>query len=116
MIKQPSFKVKYTSFVADILTVRMCVIYLIINDFLFISSRTRTIYNIYVFADGDGPFRLFPKEECKVFPLTNGSLFPSLLTLPVDAAASPYTHYKKGKILATVKLQFYLRFADTYVL
>ncbi|KAF2351348.1 hypothetical protein FHG87_017897 [Trinorchestia longiramus] len=45
------------------------------------------------FKDGEAPFRLFPKDDAKVFPLTNGSLFSSLLSLPVEAPPPPPISY-----------------------
>lgn len=53
------------------------------------------LYNvlIFFFADDEAPFRMFPKEDAKVFPLTNGSLFSSLLSLPVDTPTSTQHPY-----------------------
>ncbi|XP_047488452.1 uncharacterized protein LOC125038872 [Penaeus chinensis] len=48
------------------------------------------------YDDGDGPFRLFPKEEVKSFPLTNGSLFSSLLNMSVDNPAQILPSYRRG--------------------
>ncbi|XP_047739127.1 uncharacterized protein LOC108671838 [Hyalella azteca] len=52
------------------------------------------------FKDGEAPFRLFPRDEAKLFPLTNGSLFSSLLSLPSDAPHPPPLFnprtYRKG--------------------
>nr|XP_027231787.1 putative uncharacterized protein ENSP00000383309 [Penaeus vannamei] len=48
------------------------------------------------YDDGDGPFRLFPKDEVKSFPLTNGSLFSSLLNMSVDNPAQILPSYRRG--------------------
>ncbi|KAK3879342.1 hypothetical protein Pcinc_016076 [Petrolisthes cinctipes] len=42
------------------------------------------------------PFRLFPKEEVKSFPLTNGSLFSSLLNMNVDNPSHILPNYRRG--------------------
>ncbi|KAK7069941.1 hypothetical protein SK128_012472, partial [Halocaridina rubra] len=44
----------------------------------------------------EGPFRLFPKEEVKSFPLTNGSLFSSLLNMNVDNPSQILPSYRPG--------------------
>ncbi|XP_063872167.1 uncharacterized protein LOC135106789 isoform X2 [Scylla paramamosain] len=47
-------------------------------------------------AGAEGPFRLFPKEEVKSFPLTNGSLFSSLLNMNVDNPTQILPSYRRG--------------------
>ncbi|XP_076056666.1 uncharacterized protein LOC143034466 [Oratosquilla oratoria] len=49
--------------------------------------------------EGEGPFRLFGvgREDVKSFPLTNGSLFSSLLNMNVDHAGHPpVPSYRRG--------------------
>ncbi|XP_042220744.1 uncharacterized protein LOC121865426 [Homarus americanus] len=57
-------------------------------------SRDKPLPHKY--DDGDGPFRLFPKEEVKSFPLTNGSLFSSLLNMNVDNPSQILPSYRRG--------------------
>ncbi|XP_045605057.2 uncharacterized protein [Procambarus clarkii] len=60
------------------------------------SSCSRDKPQPHKYDDGDGPFRLFPKEEVKSFPLTNGSLFSSLLNMNVDNPSQILPSYRRG--------------------
>ncbi|KAK8740425.1 hypothetical protein OTU49_002901 [Cherax quadricarinatus] len=60
------------------------------------SSCSRNKPQPHKYDDGDGPFRLFPKEEVKSFPLTNGSLFSSLLNMSVDNPSQILPSYRRG--------------------
>ncbi|CAL4114141.1 unnamed protein product [Meganyctiphanes norvegica] len=66
------------------------------------------INNHHKYEDGVGPFRMFPRDEVKSFPLTNGSLFSSLLNMNMDNPQhQPHNqghNYRRGMIGGGLKM------------
>lgn len=60
------------------------------------ASCSKDKAQLHKYNENDGPFRLFPKEEVKSFPLTNGSLFSSLLNMNVDNPSHMLPSYRPG--------------------
>ncbi|XP_066950489.1 uncharacterized protein [Macrobrachium rosenbergii] len=60
------------------------------------ASCSRDKSQLHKYNESEGPFRLFPKEEVKSFPLTNGSLFSSLLNMNVDNPSQIIPSYRPG--------------------